>query len=259
VDRTRVATPIAWIAIYGAIIGVTSFVPLIPYIGGGGFLPLSISIAALSPLILGFGPGVVSALIGGIIGMFVSPASYPFGLVDVFFVALLPSVFCGFAFKGRSTGFRLAYITLMLISGVFAEIVPYYYPGPGGGFPTSPPQPLYFLLVSFFFLPWVLLYASPIGTRYIAAWIEGEDRRRQFLGGGLGILIGLMPWSIWMVTSAALILNYPPELAVAIWVFAIWSRAILTLISAIIFVPVVRLLERSGMPAPAGAVWQPKR
>ena len=93
---------VAWIAIYGAIIGIASYVPLIPYITGSGFLPLSISLAAIAPLILGFGPGIISALIGGLIGMLLNPAAYPFGLLDAFFVGMAPAILCGFAFKGSN-------------------------------------------------------------------------------------------------------------------------------------------------------------
>jgi hypothetical protein len=256
--NTNKKTSIAWISIFGAIIGVTSFVPLIPYITGGGFLPLSISLAAIAPLILGFRGGIISALIGGIIGMFINPACYPFGFVDVFLVAMLPAIFCGFAFKGDQTKFRYSYVGILVLSGLFAEIVPYYYPGSASGFPI-PPQPLYFLLVAFFWIPWLILYISPIGSKYLIGWIKGNNKKYKFVSAFIGVLIGLMPWCLWMIAPVSLVLKFPPELAIITWFFAAYSRAILSIISAIIIVPLIEVLAKSGMPTPVGAIWTPKR
>ena len=57
---------IAWIVVYGALIGVTSLIPIFPYVGGGGFLPLCVVFEAMAPLILG-PAGIISAFIGGVI------------------------------------------------------------------------------------------------------------------------------------------------------------------------------------------------
>lgn len=249
---------IAWIAIYGAIIGVTSFIPLIPYVTGGGFLPLSISLAAVAPLILGFRGGVIAALVGGLIGMFINPATYPFGFVDVFFVGMTPAIFCGFAFKGTSRVFRIIYIIILLLSGIMAGIVPYYYPGASKGFGT-PTQPYYLLLVAFFFVPWLIVYILPIGTKYIAQWVNSENAGYRFAGSFFGMLIGLIPWSLWMIAPAAFALNMSPELAIAAWLFAAWSRVVLAIIAAIIVVLLIPALSKSGMPVPAGAIWEPKK
>lgn len=255
--RTTGGITIAWVAIYGAIIGVTGFVPLIPYVTGGGFLPLSISLAAIAPLLLGFGAGILSALIGGLIGAFINPATYPFGLVDAFFVAMAPAIFCGFSFKGSERTYKVVYIIILLLSGILAEVVPYYFPGSGGGF-SLPPQPLYALLVAFFFVPWIILFFIPPVTTSIKRWINSERTIERFLGVLLGMLMGLIPWSLWMIAPAALVLNFAPELAIATWIFAAWSRAILSVVAAVIAVPLLAALERSGMPAPPGAAWSPK-
>ena len=256
--QTTRRLPFAWIAIYGAIIGVTSYVPLIPYVTGGGFLPLSISLAAIAPLLLGFGPGILAALVGGLIGMFINPAAYPFGVLDAFFVGMAPAIFCGFAFKGPDRILRIIYVAILVLSGILAEIVPYYYPGSSGGF-SDPPQPQYVLLVAFFFVPWLILYMLPIGTRYIHRWLNSEDPKYRLGGMLVGTTIGLLPWSLWMVVPVALTLNWPPELTIATWVFGGWSRAILSVIASVIAVPLTRALARSGLPVPPGAIWEPKR
>src|SRR5262245_60859429 len=130
----------AWIAIYGALIAVTSLIPTIPYPTGGGILPLSVSLAALAPLILGLAGGSLAALLGGVLGSFVNPVAYPFGIIDAFFMAMFPALCTGIVFHKRKAVWLTASL-LILVSGIFAEIVPYMYPGPGRGF-TSAPQPL---------------------------------------------------------------------------------------------------------------------
>jgi hypothetical protein len=90
-------TPIAWIAVYGALIGVTSLVPVLPYAGGGGFWPLATPLAGIAPLILGPVGGIVAAVVGGIIGMFIAPPAYPLGIIDAVSVVVLPAIFVGLA------------------------------------------------------------------------------------------------------------------------------------------------------------------
>jgi hypothetical protein len=258
-NKTKnIGVPIAWIAIFGAIIGATSFVPITPYIGTGGVLPLSVAVAAIAPLILGFGSGIISATIGGIIGMFVNPAGYPFGFVDIFFVAMLPAIFCGFAFSGKNIKFRIAYVAILIVSGIFAEVVPYYFPGPSGGFTLEPLQPFYALLVAVFLVPWIVLYLLPTGTKYLHIWIKSPRAKVRFLAALVGTLIGLMPWTLLMIAPGALVVGLSPELATAIWAFAILSRIIISIVASIILVALVEALRRTGLPAPKGAIWQPQ-
>jgi len=67
---------IAWITLYGALCGVTGLIPIFPYVGGGGYVPLTTPLSAIAPLLLGPVGGVVAALVGGVIGMFIAPALY---------------------------------------------------------------------------------------------------------------------------------------------------------------------------------------
>ena len=84
---------IAFIAVYGAILGALALVPIFPYFGGGGFIPLSVIFTAIGPLVLGPIGGIIAAVIGGFIGMFVSPAMFPLGLLDVLLTGILPALF----------------------------------------------------------------------------------------------------------------------------------------------------------------------
>jgi len=74
---------IAWITLYGALCGVTSLIPVFPYVGGGGYVPLQTMFSAIAPVLLGGVGGIVAATVGGIIGMFIAPAAFPLQLVDV--------------------------------------------------------------------------------------------------------------------------------------------------------------------------------
>jgi hypothetical protein len=220
-------------------------------------VPLSIALCAVSTVVLGIVPGLLAALVGGFLGLFLNPAAYPFGPVDVLFVAILPAAFSAFSFRGDQATTRFVYAAIILICGLFAELVPYYYPGNAGGFTQPPPQPLYALLVGLFCIPWLSIYLSPLGTRYIPRWLHSPNATRRFLGGLLGALCGLFPWSLLMIAPAALILNISPQLAIGGWLVAAASRSILSVIAAGIAAPLIQGLGRSGMPAPTGALWEP--
>ncbi len=68
---------VAWITLYGALCGVTSLIPVFPYVGGGGYVPLQTMFSAIAPVLLGPVGGIVAATVGGVIGMFIAPAAFP--------------------------------------------------------------------------------------------------------------------------------------------------------------------------------------
>jgi len=82
---------IAWVTLYGALCGVAGLIPIFPYVGGGGYVPLTTPLSAIAPLLLGPLGGVAAAIVGGVIGMFIAPAAYPLQLVDVMLNAVLPA------------------------------------------------------------------------------------------------------------------------------------------------------------------------
>ena len=77
--------PVSWVALFGALIGALSLVPFLFYVNGGGFMSAGMGIfGPLAGVMLGPFAGFVAGAIGGVIGMFISPAAYPLGFVDVF-------------------------------------------------------------------------------------------------------------------------------------------------------------------------------
>jgi hypothetical protein len=90
--------PISWIALFGALMGALSIVPMIFYPFGGGFASAGMIIfGPMSGLVLGPWAGAVAGLVGGLIGMFISPGSYPLGLIDVFLSGVFLPIFWGLA------------------------------------------------------------------------------------------------------------------------------------------------------------------
>jgi hypothetical protein len=93
---------IAWVTLFGALIGVTGLIPIFPYVGGGGYVPLATPFAAIAPLLLGPIGGIVAAIIGGVIGMFIAPAAYPLQLVDVVIGAAAPAILVALLMKNKT-------------------------------------------------------------------------------------------------------------------------------------------------------------
>src|SRR3989304_2473010 len=130
---------IAWVTLFGALLGVTGLVPIFPYVGGGGYVPLTTPLAAIAPLLMGPVGGVVSALVGGVIGMFIAPAAYPLQVVDVFLNAVLPAPFV--APMIRADRYWKVNVPLFVVIGIAGWLVPFYIPGEAAGFRQGPGPP----------------------------------------------------------------------------------------------------------------------
>ena len=155
---------IAWVTLFGALCGVTGLVPIFPYVGGGGYVPLTTPLCAIAPLLLGPVGGIVSAAIGGIIGMFIAPAAYPLQIVDVFLNAILPALFV--ALMIRDDRLWKVTVPLFIVLGIVGWLVPFYVPGAAAGFGRVP-EPLYFIMAGLYWIPSTIIAATPLGTRLI--------------------------------------------------------------------------------------------
>lgn len=241
---------VAWVAVYAGICAATSLIPLFPYVGGGGFLPLCVAFEALAPLILG-PAGIVSAFVGGVVGMFIAPVAYPLGLLDVILTGTLPAVFVTLTI--RNDKFWPLTIIAFLAMGVWINMFPYYWPGPELGF-EIPPQPLYFGLSAWYWIPWLAIMASPLGIRYIPKWAMGKGRKR-YVAIFLAMLSGLTVWAIPWFLPYWYLFHYPVALAVAALVAYSWWFPVLSIIITIISVPIIEGLSRSGLPKVPMAIW----
>ena len=240
---------ISWIVIYGALIGVTSLVPLFPYVGGGGYLPLAVAFSAMAPLIMG-PAGIVAAFFGGLIGMFISPAAYPLGLLDVILTATLPSFFVTLTINNDK--YWYFNIIIILAMGIWLSVFPYYIPG-GAAF-SPPPQP-WFLFVGFWYwLPWLIIEITPLGTKYIPKWAR-ESGKYQYIGVFLAMLMGLLVWAIPWFLPYWYLFAYPGALAYAALIAYSWWFPTLSIIITIITIPIVEGLKRSGLPKIPMSIW----
>ncbi len=239
--------PIAWIAMYAAVCAATSLIPIFPYVGGGGYVPLGVPMAAIAPLILGPWGGTLAAFIGGLVGMFISPAAFPLGFIDVIITGTTPALFVGLSVNGNKRVCYVLFLLFFISQAVCINIIPYYVPGPAAGFP-SPPQPIYFGLTLWYWLPWIIIFASPLGFKVLPAWARSEDRRKRSIGIFLTSLMGMMCWFIPWGWPYWYFYSYPVELTMTVLVTYTWWVPVMTVIVTVIATPILEGLRRSGLP-----------
>jgi hypothetical protein len=243
---------IAWVTLFGALIGVTALIPIFPYVGGGGYVPLATPFAAIAPLLLGPIGGIVAAIIGGVIGMFIAPAAYPLQLVDVIIGAASPAILVALMIKNK----RLWMINapLFIVIGILGWLVPFYLPGARGGF-GKVPEPLYFILAALYWIPSTIIAVTPLGTRLMPEWIVSKKRTQRYGGIFLVILAAMLVWWIPWTRPYWYLYNFSSELGVATHLAYSWWVVALSAITAVITIPIIEALERSGLPKIEGSIW----
>ncbi|MCJ7532363.1 MAG: hypothetical protein MUO64_15200 [Anaerolineales bacterium] len=240
--------PISWIALFGALTGALSLVPMLFYPGGGGFISVGLVIfLPLAGLILGPGGGFLAGFIGGVIGMFISPAAYPLGFIDVFFMGAFAGLFYGLVHPR----YRKFAIPFFIVNLIVMELVPYYIPGKAGGFDqmTNP-------LTYFFIYIW-----GPIGLLiYLFALkpiFKAMGHPNLFIRMVVYILYVYMGLSQVFMPEGwiyMLVLHYPLSLSM-ISMTVTWVVLIPFAIAAgIVATFVIRAMEQTGLPHVIGSV-----
>ncbi|MCS6964288.1 MAG: hypothetical protein NZM16_09605 [Thermoflexus sp.] len=243
---------IAWIVLYGALCGVTALVPIFPYVGGGGYVPLQNVFSAMAPLLLGPLGGFVAAVLGGLIGMFIAPAAFPLQLVDVILTGALPALFVALVIH-NDRWWKYA-VPLAVLVGIFGTLFPFYVPGPAAGF-SYPPQPTQFLLAGYYWIIPLIVLATPLGRRLFPTWARSSDRRLRYLGiffsYYIGMLLWFLPWSLpyWYV------FKYEVALGIATYIGYTWWVPAFAAVTTIITIPLLEALSRSGLPRIPDALW----
>jgi len=242
--------PIAWIAAFGALIGVFSLVPMIFYIFGGGFISAGMVIfAPLAGIILGPWAGFIAGLIGGIIGMFISPASYPLGIIDAFLSGAFISLFWGLINK-KYAKFLIPWWLLWM---VICIVWPYHYPGPAGGYSPAP-EPYYTLSWAWTYVGFVLYLI--VGIKFVPKWISEEASSKQkFIGLLIYNFAANTSWMLpWKIIYFAL-LKYPAEVVAADNIISWWAYTLpMVVATTIIAYAVLEAMRKSGMYRPPGGV-----
>ncbi|MDI3317217.1 MAG: hypothetical protein QJR14_06340 [Bacillota bacterium] len=249
--RTGTASP-AWIALFGALIGVTALIPIFPYVGGGGYVPLLVPFSAMAPMLLGPAGGIFASVIGGLIGMFIAPAAFPLGIVDVLETGIAPAFFT--ALMLNNDRYYAWNIPILAIFSAFAVLFPYYIPGPAAGFPY-PPEPLYVLISAIYWLPTLVVAILPFGRRTLPAWARSDEPRRRYFGLLIILVLSLyMWWNPW-TRPYWYVFHYPVKLALATFVGYIWWVPALSVITAVLAAAILEALKRSGLPKVERALW----
>ena len=244
---------IAWITLYGALCGVTSLIPVFPYVGGGGYVPLQPMFSAIAPMLLGWWGGIVAATVGGVIGMFIAPAAFPLQLVDVILTGTLPAFAVGLMMNANK---RWLYAVLWcVLVGILGTLFPFYVPGSAAGF-ASPANPVsYFLMVAYYWLIPLLIIISPLGRRLMPDWTRGQDRKYKYIGIALTFITGLFTWFLPWSLPYWYVFQYEPSVGVATLLGYMWWVPLFALAITAITVPLIEALRRSGLPKIPGAIW----
>jgi hypothetical protein len=240
--------PISWIALFGALIGALSLVPMIFYPFGGGFASAGMIIfGPLAGLVLGPWAGGVAGIIGGLIGMFISPGSYPLGLIDVMLSGALLPVFWGLA----KPYFHKIYIPWTVLWILYYFFVPFYVPGQAAGF-GAVRQPMYTL--SFIWGPLGLIFVI-LMQKTLLKWMKDPGAGKRLAGY---ILYMAGPTSAWLLPWIGVYfwaLNYPPQTAElnnwVAWYFYIIPISVATGVVAMLL---IRALEKSGLQRVPGSI-----
>jgi predicted membrane protein len=246
---------IAWVTLYGALCGVTALIPFFPYVGGGGYLPLLCAFTALAPIILGPVAGVVSALIGSVVGMLIAPAAFPLGLLDAILVGTLPAVFMAMMLNAYKRSWFLAAVATCIVLGVVGMFFPFWVPGASAGF-AKPENPLvYWLLMAVYWLLPLIVIVSPVARTLIPKWTQGTDRKFKYVGFLIAAVTAFFMWFIPLCVPYWYMFNYSPAVATAAEIAYLWWLPALGAVVTIIAVPLVEALKRSGLPKVPGALW----
>lgn len=244
---------IAWITLYGALCGVTSLIPVFPYVGGGGYVPLQTMFSAIAPVLLGEVGGIVAATVGGIIGMFIAPAAFPLQLVDVFLTGTLPAFVVSLMINANKRW--LVAIVWSILVGILGTLFPFYVPGASAGFAQPTNTVAYFLLAAYYWVIPLVLLLLPLGRRDVPKWVRGQDRKKKYIGLFLAFLMGLMTWFLPWSLPYWYVYQYEPSMGTATLIGYTWWVPLFSLAITVIAVPLVEALRRSGLPKIEGAIW----
>ncbi len=189
--------PLSWVALFGALTGVGSMIPVIFYVGGGGYASLStIVLFAVAGYMLGPWAGAAAGLIGGVIGLFIAPAAFPFGPIDIFVAGVMPALASGLMARKS----RWAALVVWIIGWAMVILLPYRLPGEAGGF-APPPEPAYILSYWYSilgFVMWLVWAFTPVGE-----WIYRDKPVAKQVAGFL--------WVAWLGTTLLNVTWVPPQ------------------------------------------------
>ena len=253
---TILGAPISWVAIFGALIGGLSFVPMLFYLTGGGFVSAGMIIfAPLAGIVLGPWAGFVAGLIGGLIGMFISPGSYPLGPIDANLSGSFLALFWGLAADRKYAKIFIPFSVLWII---FVLIVPYRTAlWISGDFGTAS-EPAYTISWAWAYLGLALLVVNLLAGGFLWRLVRepGSDQQNAILGiipvrmflGVLGVsFIACTSWMVPWIGVYNWLLAFPADVATSVN-YGSWIGYVIpiSLASSLVITGAIVALRRAG-------------
>jgi uncharacterized membrane protein len=244
----------AWVVLMAALVAAGGYVPVMPWIGGGGYTSLSYFIGGLCGFVLGPYVGFITGLLGTILGWLINPASAP--TPDSFIdTAALMALTCGLLAKGK---WKEAAAFYAIVNIVFCYVLMPFYIIPKfyglAQFVTPSQVPL---MYGENYMAFVMPLVALVLGRFSLKAMRGSDERKRFVGvliasiGGTGLWFPL--WS--GMGLIEFFVFYPMELLLLAWgILYVWWTWLFAVIVAAITVPLLEALKRSGIGLPTPAV-----
>ena len=138
-----------------------SFVPAFPIFGlQGGAITLAAMMAPVFGMLLGPCLGLATALLGGLVGLFLAPVFFPPSFVS----GMAAAVFAGFLYLGRRDLCVSLYLSLLFLLGFYPFVGPIWI----------------FPLFMWFQVVGLVILASPLSLK-TSSWIERSNDYKKLL------------------------------------------------------------------------------
>jgi len=242
-------TPIAYIAIWAALVAIMAMLPFSVVIGGGGSFPMSLFIYGLVGILLGPIAGAIATAIGSIIAVIIAPYTSIFG-----FLGFIPPTVATFM-AGLITykkGKPMLNI-LIAIVGALLLVVVFYFSFPISGVDVLKPE-VVLIGVTDFWPGWILLLVT---SKWIRDWVQSEDPVK------LALSVFIITYFVnntyehyigWIMFN----FTYGLPIDVCIWIifaFTWWERLAMGVSGMVIGTAVIIALRRAGIRKPIYTIW----
>jgi len=242
-------TPIAYIAIWAALVAVLSMIPFSVVVGGGGSFPMSLTIYALVGVLLGPIAGGLATLIGSFLGVLIAPWTASMGFLGI--IAPTGATFAA-GLVTYKKGKPFVNILLALV-GALVIMVIFYFSFPLLNVDVLKPSVL-LMGVTDFWPGWVLLLVT---SKWIRDWVQSEDPTKLALAMFILTYFANNTWEHYIGWTMFNVV-YGLPIDVCLWVifaFTWWERLAMGFGGMVIGTAVIIALRRAGIKKPLYTIW----